>query len=289
MPDAAARSVAHRAGHFPSRIVDAQARWLDLPECRRRHSTAAFLGPDRWLIRSKAAERPSIHSSFPEEDSFPLNSRCDLLEMLTLGHLRGAQVSPGGCPWGGNTDEGVFRGGGAGGVVCIDPDGKRVFDVHHAVGESGPTPIVCLCNFLNVASDDLTLLGYDGFFNERSHGSDKLVASILNFTVLPPTPWSCISIKAPVEGPNALDLWGDRVLVCGHGRQIGVERLSEDCDHSRLYLISLTSMRSQKLLPVDRHGRRIGPFPASGHGSRINHSTGSTLFVVDAAELPRWS
>ncbi|QGQ23965.1 hypothetical protein F1728_15305 [Gimesia benthica] len=152
-------------------------------------------------------------------------------------------------------DEGVFGDSelGRSGLVCLDHNGKQVFDFHSVC--TGAAPIDD-CYALNVCSNHETWLYYY---------TDFPVVQLVDHKV------TGIWRNIPVAGSHAFAVSNENVLFAG-----GYNNRKD------LFKVYLPTKRLKKLKPVTENGKVIKDFNAFGRSHILYLSTEKALFAVDA-------
>lgn len=139
------------------------------------------------------------------------------------------------------------------GLVCLDQEGKQVFDFQSVCSEAGS---IDDCYALNVCSNhDTWLCYYTDFPVVRL--TDHKLAGI----------WQNI----PVSGSHAFAVSNENVLFAGSYK-----------NRKDLFNVHLATKRLKKLKPVTENGKVIKDFNAFGRSHSLFLSTEKSLFVVDS-------
>jgi hypothetical protein len=211
--------------------------------------------------------------------------------LFEVGWLSRVQVTEDGRIWGGYGDEAIFAGPplASAGIVSFDRQGNVLFRFSRDAANADIVPGVWSCAAINLVSDDELWVAYLAYDRARQSGWWEPFYALVQLRVgrvERVLPWSVVSDKAPVPGPAPFALSGDWMLLQGHRDHRSPPRPDRDTDRARLYLVSLSTARSEELVPVDEGGEWIGSFSATGRGSKLYLTTDRALFMVDAAALP---
>jgi hypothetical protein len=266
-------------GHAAGRI-----HRFSLPPGEHRLRAAHHLGGGRWFVwYSRDVVRD------PRPNGTVLEGDGKLCARFHVGSPYITQVADDGTIWIAYSDEGVYGGGppGGHGLVALDASGTLRFRWSHHAVSSGLVYPIWSADGLNVASSSEVWVAFAEVIPLKTRGFDleHVLVHLTNGGVARVWPWSVASEKAPVRWPDNFALSGDGLLAQGSYNPRW-PRPAPDDDRDRLYWVSLTSMRSMELLPVDERGQWIGPFRTEGRGSQLYLETEQSLFVVDASSLP---
>ena len=279
----------YRFIHLNQSESSTHSRAIDLPLDSRKTRRVVSLSEDRWLVFFWG----EIGISHAESGGLVIDSEGAIVTTYTVGCPFFAQATNDSL-WLGyeGTDERIF------GhtewledadVRMLDRDGGLRFSFNDDVVPAQGIPKIDRLHGLNVISEREACITYESIaWSDGDWWIDR-IARIEDGEFVEVWPWTVISDKAPasVRCPFAVDK--ERLLLEGQPRySYRSPREHPHRDDDRLYLVSLNSPRSMEIFPVDEHGEWIGLFRTEGRGSKLYLETEHSLFVIDAAELPRW-